>query len=421
MIGELGSNMSDTKHQLRSGEHGRPETNGRHAPEPLVARHPPERVSRAAQPPAVIAAMGAGDPLYRRISQQLSESINDGVLAPGSRLPNGEALARRYNTSVNTVTRAMRLLTNQGLIRRVPGLGTFVAAEVQTPAGVLGFVGSCCRGFAEICALGQIELEFKRRLASATDSFERFLGLDEDDEQHAHELLKLAREKGVAGVFCIPPEGGLPHTAACIAEMQRLVKAGIQVILLDRDVVEPPDRSEFDIVTLNNANAGFLLGRHLAAQGARRVLFVARHTLPPVVMERLTGVRAGLAAEAMGDEVDVRVEKLDPGGIREVIRQYRPDAMVGKDDAVAAQLMQAAYDLNLRISDEVMVAGFDDSPVAADMVVPLTSVRQPVGELVEAALVLMRSRLETPDRAPRTVSIRGRLEARRSTRAESGG
>jgi DNA-binding LacI/PurR family transcriptional regulator len=363
--------------------------------------------------------MGAGDPLYRRISQQLCESITDGVLAPGARLPNGEALARRYNTSVNTVTRAMRLLTNQGLIRRVPGLGTFVAAEAQTPVGVLGFVGSCCRGFAEVCALGQIELEFKRRLASASDSFERFLGLDSDAEQRPHELLALARAKGVAGVFCVPPEGGLPATAECLSEMQRLVKAGIQVVLLDRDVVEPPQRSEFDLVTLHNANAGFVLGAHLAAQGATRVLFAARQALPPVVMDRLAGLRAGLASRP-GPEIEVRVERLDPAGTREVIRQFRPDAMVGKDDAVAAQLMQLAYDLNMRIPDEVMVAGFDDSPVAADMVVPLTSVSQPIGELVEAALILMRSRLDSSDRAPRTMMIRGRLSARRSTRAMPG-
>ncbi len=376
-------------------------------------------VNRATEelPPAVIAAMGAGDPLYRRISQDLGESILDGVLAPGSRLPNGEALARRYNTSVNTVTRAMRLLTNQGLIRRVPGLGTFVAAEAQAPVGVLGFVGACCRGFAEVCALGQIELEFKRRLASASDSFERFIGLDEDAEQRPHELLKLARERGVSGVFCIPPEGGLPHTAECIEEMRRLVKAGIQVVLLDRDVVEGPERSEFDVVTLDNTNAGFVLGEHLARQGARRVLFVSRKTMPVVVKERLAGVRAGLAAAAGAEAVEVRVGEIsDPGRVRQLIQDFKPDAMVGKDDAVAAQLIQAAYDLHLRIPDEVMVAGFDDSPVAADMVVPLTSFRQPVGDMVEGALVLMRSRLDSPDRAARTVMISGRLAARRSTR-----
>src|SRR5690606_9066436 len=131
--------------------------------------------------------------------------------------------------------------------------------------------------------------------------------------------------------------------------------------------------------------------------------------IPAVVQQRLAGVRAGLEAGGGGRKVELSVERLAPEEMPDAIRRFRPDAMVGKDDAVAAQLMQAAYELDLRIPGEVMVAGFDDSPVAAEMVVPLTSFRQPIGEIVEAALVLMRSRLEMPQRAARTVLVRGDL------------
>lgn len=40
-------------------------------------------------------------------------------------------------------------------------------------------------------------------------------------------------------------------------------KAGIPVVLLDNDMVMPPNRSKYDVVGINDHNAGFRLANHL--------------------------------------------------------------------------------------------------------------------------------------------------------------
>ena len=58
-------------------------------------------------------------------------------------------------------------------------------------------------------------------------------------------------------------------------------------------------------------------------------------------------------------------------------------------DAIAQGVIQAAYDLGLRVPEDLSVVGFDDSPLAARMRPALTTVRQDVlakGRAAAAAL-----------------------------------
>ncbi|MFC5000282.1 LacI family DNA-binding transcriptional regulator [Dactylosporangium cerinum] len=67
----------------------------------------------------------------------------------------------------------------------------------------------------------------------------------------------------------------------------------------------------------------------------------------------------------------------------------RPTAVLCFSDAIAQGVVQAAYDLGLRVPEDLSVIGFDDSPLAARMRPALTTVRQDVlakGRAAAAAL-----------------------------------
>lgn len=66
-------------------------------------------------------------PLYRRIAGVLRVEIAAGELKAGSQLPTIAALARRFQVAPVTVREALRLLTEEGLIRARRGSGTYVA------------------------------------------------------------------------------------------------------------------------------------------------------------------------------------------------------------------------------------------------------------------------------------------------------
>ena len=68
-------------------------------------------------------------PVYQQIEKLLRSDIESGVLACGSRLPSVRALGRRYQTSVFTIQTALRFLSDDGLIDRTRGRGTFITSS----------------------------------------------------------------------------------------------------------------------------------------------------------------------------------------------------------------------------------------------------------------------------------------------------
>jgi GntR family transcriptional regulator len=69
----------------------------------------------------------SGVPVYLQIEQQLKQAIASGVLRPGEALPSTRRTAAELRINPNTVARAYTELEREGVIRTVPGGGTFVA------------------------------------------------------------------------------------------------------------------------------------------------------------------------------------------------------------------------------------------------------------------------------------------------------
>jgi GntR family transcriptional regulator len=68
-----------------------------------------------------------GQPKYARLSDALLDAITAGVWKPGDKLPSEEELAEMTPFSLGTVQRALRQLSEQGIVIRQHGLGSFVA------------------------------------------------------------------------------------------------------------------------------------------------------------------------------------------------------------------------------------------------------------------------------------------------------
>ena len=66
-------------------------------------------------------------PLYAQLKDALLQEVRDGGLQPGDRFPTEAAIGDRYRVSRATVRQALADLEATGVIRRVQGLGSFVA------------------------------------------------------------------------------------------------------------------------------------------------------------------------------------------------------------------------------------------------------------------------------------------------------
>jgi GntR family transcriptional regulator len=65
-------------------------------------------------------------PKYLSLYQAIAEAVESGEFAPGAQLPPEDRLARTLGLSIGTVRKAMQTLTEDGVLTRRQGAGTFV-------------------------------------------------------------------------------------------------------------------------------------------------------------------------------------------------------------------------------------------------------------------------------------------------------
>lgn len=88
---------------------------------------------------------GSATPVYVQVAQGLAQRITSGELARGTALPAERELAAQLNISRVTVRQALALLSQQGLLTRRHGSGTFVTPPAQpgeVPSRPLGLLSS---------------------------------------------------------------------------------------------------------------------------------------------------------------------------------------------------------------------------------------------------------------------------------------
>ena len=72
---------------------------------------------------------GSGVPIYLQIEAQVKQAVAAGALERDEAMPSIRALAAELRVNPNTVARAYSNLEREGVIRTVPGGGTFVAGR----------------------------------------------------------------------------------------------------------------------------------------------------------------------------------------------------------------------------------------------------------------------------------------------------
>lgn len=66
-------------------------------------------------------------PLKQQIVEHITAAVASGELSPGEKLPGGRELAEDWEVGYSTVTDAMKVLTDRGVLVAAMGKGTFVA------------------------------------------------------------------------------------------------------------------------------------------------------------------------------------------------------------------------------------------------------------------------------------------------------
>ena len=158
-------------------------------------------------------------------------------------------------------------------------------------------------------------------------------------------------------------------------------------------------------VDIDNQHGGYLATQHLLASGCEHVGLIAG----PVAWYAAEMRRAGweMALRAAGKEVAPRAiavgdwtPQSGEQAFYALLTAYpEMDAVFVSNDQMAMGAIRAATDLNVRIPEDIAMAGFDDIPEAAFTQPRLTTIRQPVVEIGRLSVVKLTERIADPGEA----------------------
>ncbi|NVI03928.1 LacI family DNA-binding transcriptional regulator [Paraburkholderia youngii] len=164
---------------------------------------------------------------------------------------------------------------------------------------------------------------------------------------------------------------------------------------------------DYDSVVLDNVAASRMVMQHIISLGHTRVAIIAgqQHLVPG--RDRL----AGFVEALRGAGLDVIPEFVRHGAFNEsdafdcsqalLALPERPSAIFAANNQMLIGVMRAISESGLSCPYDISVAAIDDFPWAAAFSPALTTVRQPVDAMADAAFNLLLERINGTDAAPR--------------------
>ena len=146
-------------------------------------------------------------------------------------------------------------------------------------------------------------------------------------------------------------------------------------------------------VTADEYGGALAMAEHLLALGHRRIGFIHGPPHHVAAARRYVAFRDALAGCPGAEEMAEAGDFTSAGGAAAAEKLLGsanpPTAIFAANDDMAAGVIAVASRRGIRVPQDLSVAGFDDSPFARLTAPPLTTVHQPVTEMVQAAVGML--------------------------------
>lgn len=185
-------------------------------------------------------------------------------------------------------------------------------------------------------------------------------------------------------------------------QLQTIENAGIPIIFFNRTLPEALVNS----VRCDQEEGERWLVTELFAAGHRRFAIVAGPEDSPISAERTTGALQKLHELGIDDVTIVRGDFGSASGRKafgEIMQKLgsAPDAVIVANDAMAIGVVDEAREVyGLSIPQQLSIVGFDGVGPARFAAYNLTTVKQPIRRMTEAAVSMLLDRVENPGLSP---------------------
>jgi GntR family transcriptional regulator of arabinose operon len=325
---------------------------------------------------------------YEILMDFLRSEIEGGRIAPGGRIPSENALAASFSISRFTVRRAVELLTNEGLLEKRRGSGTFVRAAAGKRGGVIGIVTTYLDDYIFPSIIKGLEDVLTR--AGCTMS----LGITGNETEREAACLRSMLAQNVDGLIIEGTGSALPgHNLGLLRAFE---ERNIPVVFINGNY------ADFDssYVMMDDEGSGRMAVEHLIKNGHTRLggIFKADDIQGH---KRHKGFAAGCgAADAADGSAVLWYTTADLSDLfsprNDAVFMERFAACTGivcYNDQIAVRAIETLARCGRAVPRDCSLIGFDNSDLCDVSAVRLTSVTHARWEMGEAAAEAMLSLL----------------------------
>ena len=175
-----------------------------------------------------------------------------------------------------------------------------------------------------------------------------------------------------------------------------LVEAGLQFVQIN-GMVNDASVSNIDI---DNLSAVRQVITHLASLGHRRIALLGGQMTSPSTQPRREGYFQAMEECGLPVDPSIVLEGIydrawgREGMARLLASGYPPTAVFAGGDGIAEGIYETCREGGVRIPQDLSVIGFDDTPAAAHLDPPLSSVRQPLVQMGASAAATLLDQLD---------------------------
>ena len=329
---------------------------------------------------------------YYKMHHDLQEQIRLGELRSGDRVPSENQLAAAYQVSRQTVRKALAILEQEGYIYAVHGKGTFVSERVRPEhkshniAVVTTYLSDyifprVIQGIDEVLTAQGYSILLKNTRNSRSQ-----------EARCLEELL----QKDIDGVIIEPSKSQISCRHLHLYE--RLEEYGIPYVFIQGCFDQMEDKPQ---VLMDDCRGGHLITKYLLDTGHRDIAGVFKADDIQGQNRHRGYVQALQEAGVLYDPDKViwfhtEDRKVHPQeGIRRLISKgTRLDSVVCYNDQIAFSIIGGLHQIGVSIPEDLSITGYDNSMLAHQHPLSLTTIAHPQEKLGEMAGQLLLEKIQ---------------------------
>ena len=333
---------------------------------------------------------------YRFLVETIKEKIKSGAYMAGERMESENRLSEQFGYSRQTVRQALSVLEREGLIERRRGSGTYISADSRRPqrGNNIAIVTTYISDYIFPTIIRGIEETLTNAGYSLT------LGVTNNHVEDEGRILQSLISRRIDGVIVEGTKTAFPNPN--IELYRKLEKMGVPVVFFN-SYYRGLQNAVY--VVTDDRKAGRNAVELLLSKGCRKLGGVFKSD-DMQGHERYAGFSEGLVQNgcAIGDDSVVwyttaeRSRLFHTDNRDYVVERLRGcDGIVCYNDQIAYGVIDLLTSRGMRVPEDVLVVGFDDSSVSEYSPVKITSFAHPKDEMGRIAANKLINMLRSGD------------------------